>query len=79
MARSETVTNGKIHSMPNNDNYDRNYDAIFRTDEPVHDARTNESIALLDEAARQYSEDGMVDLTVCARLLELGLDISDYT
>jgi len=71
MSGSTLVTNGKIRSQPNNDNYRDNYDAIFGT--------KVESERLLDEATRQYSEDGLVDLTIMCRLTELGIDVSDFT
>lgn len=64
------VTDGKIHSMAANDNYRDNFEGIFGNAEVKQ---------LKAEAYRQYAEDGLVDLSVIARLDELGIDVTLFT
>lgn len=72
MARSETVTNGKIHSMPNSDKYRDNYDAIFNSSiDPAEE--------LYEVARIEYETEGLVSVDTLTEMQALGLDISDYT
>ena len=65
------VTDGKIHSMANNDNYRDNYDAAFGID-------GGEVESLIRQADTEYDAFGLVSTSITSRLIELGIDVSNY-